>query len=186
MLNVELHNATQIQVSSGSEISVASSMVRQRRVDLARAKRELAEARASEILAEATARAKRVLAEARVVEAQAELDFAAGFHAGSIVRLDDVRSEGGTSARARSTTDVSASPPQGGLPHPTSSSPTFTSAVSPPQGGLPAASTGPEVSPPQGGLPSPLVSPPQGGLPAPEPANDPNMTERTVLSRLHP
>ncbi len=45
--NVQLHNATQIQANSGSEISVTSSTERQRRVDLARAKRELAEARAS-------------------------------------------------------------------------------------------------------------------------------------------
>ena len=44
--NVELHNAIQIQISSGSEISVSSSTERQRRVDLARAERELAEARA--------------------------------------------------------------------------------------------------------------------------------------------
>ncbi len=96
--NVQLHNATHIQVSSGSEVSVTSSTERQRRVDLARAKRELAEARASEILSEATARAKRVLAEARVVEAQAELEFAAGSQTGSVGRLNDVRKGGDLSA----------------------------------------------------------------------------------------
>ena len=42
--NVNLHNASQIYVSSGSEIlSVSSSSERQRRADRAKAKRELAE-----------------------------------------------------------------------------------------------------------------------------------------------
>ena len=76
-----MHNANQINLSSGSEIlSVASSAERQRRADLAKAKRELAEA--------------------RVEEAQAQLDLVAGSQTGSIGRLTDVRSEGGTSARA--------------------------------------------------------------------------------------
>jgi hypothetical protein len=70
--NVQLHNATQIHVSSGSEISVASSMERQRRFDLARAKRELAELRVRE--ANELARAERELAEARVADAQSRLD----------------------------------------------------------------------------------------------------------------
>ncbi len=93
--NIQLRSAAQIQVSSGSEISVASSIERQRRFDLARAKRELAEA--------------------RVAEAQAGLDLAAGSKARSVTCLDDVRSEGGNSARAQRITDVGASPPQGGL-----------------------------------------------------------------------
>jgi hypothetical protein len=79
--NVQLHNATQIHIGSGSEISVLSSTESQRRVELARAKRELAEARAT-------------VTEARVSEAQAELDLSAGSQAGSVGRLNDVRSEG--------------------------------------------------------------------------------------------
>ena len=43
--NVQLRSPAQVQVSSGSEISVASTVERQRRFDLARAQRELAEAR---------------------------------------------------------------------------------------------------------------------------------------------
>ena len=115
--NVQLHNATQIHVSSGSEISVASSIERQRRFDLARAKRELAELRVRE--ANELARAERELAEARVAEAQSRLDLSASSHAGSIGRLGDVASEGGSSDRARRTTDVSACPPKGSLLHTT-------------------------------------------------------------------
>ena len=99
--NVQLHNAIQIQVSSGSKVSVTSSTERQRRVDLARAKRELAEARASE--AEATASAEREVADARVSEAQAEPDSAAGSPAGSVGRLNDVQSEGGSIGARRVT-----------------------------------------------------------------------------------
>ena len=47
------------------------------------------------------ARAKRELAEARVEEAQTQLDLVAGSQTGSVERLTDVRSEGGNSARAR-------------------------------------------------------------------------------------
>ena len=54
------------------------------------------------------ARAKRELAEARVNEAQAELDLGASSQAGSVGRLTDVRSEGGTSARARRRDDTAA------------------------------------------------------------------------------
>ncbi len=80
--NVDLHNANQINVSSGSEIlSVTSSTERQSSAQLARAQLELAEA--------------------RLRVAQAELDLAAGSQAGSVGRLTDVRSEGGTSAWAR-------------------------------------------------------------------------------------
>ena len=55
---LEVRSPVQIQVSSGSEISVVSTAERQRRFDLARLKRELAET--------------------RVEEAQAKLDFSAG------------------------------------------------------------------------------------------------------------
>ena len=80
--NVNAHNASQVNVSSGSEIlSVTSSTERLRRAQLARAQLELAEA--------------------RVKVAQAELDLASGSQAGSVGRLTDVRSEGGNSARAR-------------------------------------------------------------------------------------
>ena len=125
--NVRLHNASQIQVSSGSEISVASSVGRQRRYDLARAKRELAEIRVQEAdelarvereLAQRRTRAQRELAEARVTEAQSRLELSAGSRSGSVGRLDDVRSEGGVSARVDRTTDVCASLPQGRIPHP--------------------------------------------------------------------
>ena len=81
MLN---HTAAQNVTSSSSSISVTSSASRQRRVDLARAKRELVEARA-------------VAAEARLEEIQADLEFAAGSQAGSVGRrLDDVQSEVGS------------------------------------------------------------------------------------------
>ena len=87
--NVEMHNANQTQGSSESEISVVSSAERHNRLLLARAKRELAEA--------------------RVHEAQAELDFATSSRAGSAGRLTDVRSEGGSSVRAPRRTDAAAS-----------------------------------------------------------------------------
>ena len=80
--NVQLHNAIQIQISSGSEISVSSSTERQQRVDLPRAKRELAEARA--LVAEAAAE----VAEARVDKAQAELDFAIVWSEGDLLAHD--------------------------------------------------------------------------------------------------
>ena len=87
--NVEMHNANQTQGSSESEISVVSSAERHNRLLLARAKRELAEA--------------------RVHEAQAELDFVTSSRAGSVGRLTDVRSEGGSSVRAPRRTDAAAS-----------------------------------------------------------------------------
>ena len=80
--NVNLHNANQVNISSGSEImSVTSSTERLRRAQLAKATRELAEA--------------------RVEEAQTQLDLVAGNQTGSDARLADVTSEGGNSARAR-------------------------------------------------------------------------------------
>ena len=80
--NLDLHNASQTIVSSGSEIhSVTSSTERQRRAQLAKAQLELAEA--------------------RVRMAQANLDLTTGSQAGSVGRLTDVRCEGGKSARAR-------------------------------------------------------------------------------------
>ena len=95
---------------------MVSSIERQRRYDLARAKRELAEIRVQE--ANELARAKRELAEARVNEAQSRLALSSGSRSGSVGRLDDVRSEGGTSARVDHATDVCASLPQGRMPHP--------------------------------------------------------------------
>ena len=75
--NVELHTAAQTIAGSGSSISVTSSASRQRRADIARAKRELAEARLEEL--------------------QADLELAAGSQAGSVGRrMDDVRSEVGS------------------------------------------------------------------------------------------
>ena len=63
--------------SSSSSVSVTSAASRQRRLDLARVRRELAEARLEEV--------------------EAELDFAAGSQAGSAGRrLDDVHSEVGS------------------------------------------------------------------------------------------
>ena len=125
--NVKLHNATQNQLSSGSEVSVISSIERQRRYDLARAKRELAEIRVQEAdelarvereLAQRRTRAQRELAEARVNEAQTRLALSSGSRSGSVGRLDDVRSEGGASARVDHATDVRTLPPQGGVPRP--------------------------------------------------------------------
>jgi hypothetical protein len=67
------HNLT----SSGSSISVTSSASRQRRVNVARARRELAEARLEEI--------------------EADNEFASGSQAGSVGRrMDDVQSEVGS------------------------------------------------------------------------------------------
>ena len=130
ILNAELHNAAQIAVSSGSSLlSLTSSTERQRRVDLARAKRELVEARASEAVD--LARAKRELAETRVNEVQAELDFAAGSQAGSVGRrLSDVWSEGDLSAHdaRRVTTQQTFST------YSTPTSPTTVAVL--PQGGL--------------------------------------------------
>ena len=63
--------------SSSSSVSVTSAASRQRRLDLARIRRELAEARLEEI--------------------EAELEFAAGSQAGSVSRrLEDVQSEVGS------------------------------------------------------------------------------------------
>ncbi len=75
--SVELHTAAQGVTSSSSSISVTSSASRLRRLDLAHAKHELAEARL-EVL-------------------QAELDLAAGLEADSVGRrMEDVQSKGGS------------------------------------------------------------------------------------------
>ena len=80
--NVNAHNASQVNISSGSEIlSVASTTERLRRAQLAKAQLELAEARVKII--------------------QAEMDLSAGSRAGSVGCLNDVKSEGGSSTRAR-------------------------------------------------------------------------------------
>ncbi len=97
-----MRSPVQIQVSSGSEVSLISTAERKRRYDEARLKRELAES--------------------RVEEAEAKLNLSAGSRAGSVACLDDVRSEGGNFARAQRTTDVGATLPQGRLPHIVSSS----------------------------------------------------------------
>ncbi len=166
---LEVRSPVQIQVSSGSEISLISTAERQRRYDVARLKRELAES--------------------RVEEAQAKLDLSAGSKAGSIACLDDVRSEGGNSGRAQRTTDMGASLLQGRLPHTTSPAtsadpferlytleqtnivPSTNTVASPLQGGLSLVGTSPlqgglsqSTSPLQGGLPK-SASPLQGGLP---------------------
>ncbi len=74
--SLDLHNASQTVVSSGSEVhSVTSSTERLRRAQLAKAKRELAEA--------------------RIEEAQTQLDLVAGSQTGSVGRLADVTSEWG-------------------------------------------------------------------------------------------
>ena len=91
--NVSQHNKApnaSMNISSESEVfSVTSSTERQRRVQLAKARAE-------------SARLRLELAEAREAVAQTELDHAvAGSTAGSVGRLTDARSEGGTSARAR-------------------------------------------------------------------------------------
>ncbi len=96
---LEVRSPVQVQVSSGSEISAVSTAERQKRYDIARLKRELAET--------------------RVEEAQAKLDLSAGSKACSIACLDDVRSEGGNSGRAPVTTDIGASLLHGRLPHST-------------------------------------------------------------------
>ena len=65
------------QTSSSSSVSTTSAASRQRRADIARAKRELAEARLEEL--------------------QADLELAAGSQAGSVGRrLEDVQSEVGS------------------------------------------------------------------------------------------
>ena len=120
--NVQLHNASQIQVSSGSEVSVVSSIERQRRFDLACSKRDLAELRVRE--ADELARVERELAQRRtraqreLAEAQTRLALSSGSRSGSVGRLDDVRSEGGASARVDHETDARTLPPQGGVPRP--------------------------------------------------------------------
>ena len=84
--NIDLHNASQTIVSSGSEVqSVTSSTERLRRAQFE-------------------------MAEARVMMAQANLDLATGSQAGSVGRLADVTSEGGnlTRARPRSCADLAA------------------------------------------------------------------------------
>ena len=82
--NVDHPNTYHNITSSGSSISVTSSASRQRRADPARAKRELAEARA-------------VAAEARLEEIEADLELAAGLEADSVGRrMEDVQSEGGS------------------------------------------------------------------------------------------
>ena len=74
--NINLHNASQTIVSSGSEVqSVTSSTERLRRAQLAKDKFEMAEA--------------------RMMMAQANLDLATGSQAGSGGRLVDVTSERG-------------------------------------------------------------------------------------------
>ena len=76
-VNVDQPNTYLNITSSGSSISVTSTASRQRRADLARAKRELAEARLEEL--------------------EADLELAAGSQAGSVGRrLDDVQSEVGS------------------------------------------------------------------------------------------
>ncbi len=164
-----MRSPVQVQVSSGSEISVVSTAERQKRYDIARLKRELAET--------------------RVEEAQAKLDLSAGSRACSVACLDDVRSEGGNSGRAQRTTDMGASILQGMLPHTTSPAiladpferlytleqanfvPTTDTVASPLQGGLSLVGTSPlqgglsqSTSPLQGGLPK-SASPQHGGLP---------------------
>jgi hypothetical protein len=83
--NVELHNAAQttVMVSSSSSSYSAATSERHRR------------------LLYANAKAERELAEARVLETRLELEMGTSSHAGSVGRLHDVRSDGGTSARAR-------------------------------------------------------------------------------------
>ncbi len=96
LTNVERHNAAQMTtISSSSDYSVASSAERHRRLLCARAQRKLADARAYAV-------------EARMKEVQAEIDLSASSHAGSVGRLNDVRSEGGNSARARRRDDTAA------------------------------------------------------------------------------
>mgnify|MGYP000043260985 CR=1 FL=1 len=81
--NVELHNAAQtVTVSSSSSSYSAATSERHRR------------------LLYANAKAQRELAEARVLETQLELEMGTSSHAGSVGRLQDVRSDGGNSARA--------------------------------------------------------------------------------------
>ena len=97
---LEVRSPAQRPISSGSDISVISTAERKKRFDMARLRRELAES--------------------RVEEEQAKIDLDAGSKAGSIARLDDVRSEGRDSGPAQRTTDMAAPLLQGRSLHPTS------------------------------------------------------------------
>ena len=102
--NVTLHNAAQIALSSGSEISVISSAERQRRYESDLAVFELAEKEVQ-------------LAKARVTMLKSREQLSSGSQAGSIGRLADVSSEAGPSTRVNRPIDE-AFPPQGGMPPP--------------------------------------------------------------------
>ncbi len=95
--NVELHNAAQttVVVSSSSSSYSAATSERHRR------------------LLYATAKAERELAEARVRETRAELELGTSSIAGSVGRLNDVRSDGGNSVHARRRDDETAPPNDG-------------------------------------------------------------------------
>ena len=98
-IHVDQPNIYLNQTSSSSSVSVTSAASRQRRADLARAKRELAEARLEEL--------------------EADLELAAGSQAGSVGRrLEDVQSEVGSTrqddleiSRQLLQTDVAPQPP---------------------------------------------------------------------------
>ena len=82
----EVRTPTARASSSSSGVSVISTAERKKRFEMARLRRELAES--------------------RIEEEQAKIDLDAGSKAGSIARLDDVRSEGGDSGPAQRTTDM--------------------------------------------------------------------------------
>ncbi len=154
----EVRISTARASSSSSGVSVISTAERKKRFEMARLRRELVES--------------------RIEEEQAKIDLDAGSKAGSIARLDDVRSEGGDSGPAQRTTDMAVPLLQGRSPHPTSPAtlaessnrhytseqttivPITSTVASPLQGGLPLL----EAMPLQGGLPE-SASPLKGGLP---------------------
>ena len=90
--NVELHTASQTNLSSSSSASVSSAASRLRRADLARAKLDLAKARALE-------------AEAQLEMYQANDELAAGSQTGTVGRLEDVQSEVGSTSTPDLLTD---------------------------------------------------------------------------------
>ena len=93
--NVQLHSAAQIAISSGSEVSVVSSAERQRRYDADLAKLDIAEKELQ-------------VAKARAAMMKSRDELSAVSRAGSVGRLDDVRSDSGVSLRTRRPTDSAA------------------------------------------------------------------------------
>ena len=90
--NVELHTASQSNLSSSSSASATSAASRLRRADLARAKLELAKARTQE-------------AEALLEVCLADDEVAAGSQTGTVGRLEDVQSEVGSTSTPDLLTD---------------------------------------------------------------------------------